>query len=97
SNLTGIFAGILVATFITFEAPLSGMSINPARTFASALPAQEWNGFWIYYLAPPLAMLLATEVYLNVTKRNPRKLCGKLCPNMETPCICTTCCCEGEM
>ena len=37
---TGLFAGALVATYITVEAPLSGMSMNPARTFASALPAQ---------------------------------------------------------
>src|SRR5258706_609083 len=28
---TGLFAGLLVATWITFEAPLSGMSMNPAR------------------------------------------------------------------
>jgi aquaporin Z len=29
---TGLFAGLLVATYITLEAPLSGMSMNPART-----------------------------------------------------------------
>src|SRR5262249_24756125 len=29
-RFTGIFAGLLVATFITFEAPISGMSMNPA-------------------------------------------------------------------
>jgi len=41
---TGVFAGILVATYITLEAPFSGM--NPARTL-SALPAQVWT-VWIY-------------------------------------------------
>lgn len=61
---TGFFAGTLVATYITLEAPLSGMSMNPARTFASALPAGVFNGFWIYFTAPPLGMLLAAEVYL---------------------------------
>jgi len=40
ARYTGLFAGALVATYITVEAPLSGMSMNPARTFASALPAQ---------------------------------------------------------
>src|SRR5882724_8401742 len=35
-NYTGIFAGILVAIFSAFEAPFSGMSMNPARSFASA-------------------------------------------------------------
>src|SRR5437667_5327906 len=37
---TGLCAGLLVAAYITFEAPLSGMSMNPARTLASALPAR---------------------------------------------------------
>jgi aquaporin Z len=37
---TGLFVGTLVATYITLEGPLSGMSMNPARTFGSALPAQ---------------------------------------------------------
>ena len=43
SRFTPLFAGTLVATFITFEAPLSGMSMNPARTFGSAFPAGEWT------------------------------------------------------
>lgn len=59
---TGVFAGILVATYITIEAPLSGMSMNPARTLASALPAQVWTAIWIYFIAPLLGMLLAAEV-----------------------------------
>src|SRR5262245_1483939 len=33
ARYTGVFAACLVAAFITFEAPLSGMSMNPARTF----------------------------------------------------------------
>jgi aquaporin Z len=61
---TGLFAGTLVATYISLEAPLSGMSMNPARTFASALPAQVWTGLWIYFTAPLVGMLLAAEVYL---------------------------------
>ncbi|MEO1654770.1 MAG: aquaporin [Bacteroidota bacterium] len=60
---TPIWAGILLTFFIALEAPYSGMSINPARTVASALPAQVWVGWWIYFLAPPLGMLLASEVY----------------------------------
>ncbi len=64
SNYTGLFASILVAIYITFEGPFSGMSINPARTFASALPAGVWDSFWIYLIAPPLGMLVAAEVYL---------------------------------
>ena len=62
-HLTGVAAGLLVATWITFEAPLSGMSMNPARTVASAVPAGAFAPLWIYFTAPPLGMLLAAETY----------------------------------
>lgn len=60
---TGVFAGTLVATYITFESPLSGMSMNPARTFGSAFGASVWMSLWIYFVAPPLGMLLAAEIF----------------------------------
>ncbi len=60
---TGVLAGVWLLIFIAFEAPYSGMSINPARTVASALPANVWTAVWIYFIAPPLGMLLAVEVY----------------------------------
>lgn len=61
---TGIFVGLLLVIFITFEAPFSGMSLNPARTFGSAFIAHVWSGFWVYLTAPTLGMLVAAEVYL---------------------------------
>ena len=64
SRFTGLFAGALVATYITLEAPFSGMSMNPARTVGSALSADVFNGLWIYFVAPPLGMLCAAELYL---------------------------------
>lgn len=91
SKYTGIFAGILVANYIIFAAPISGMSINPARTFSSGLPAQIWDSFWIYYFAPPLAMLIASEIYLRYPGK-PQTICCKLCPNNEQLCIATKCC-----
>ena len=65
ARFTGLFAGALVATYITFEAPLSGMSMNPARTFGSALAGHLWTGLWIYFTAPVLAMQLAAALYLR--------------------------------
>ena len=59
---TGIAAGGLVAGYITFESPVSGMSMNPARTLGSAIPAMHWDALWLYFTAPPLGMLLAAEV-----------------------------------
>ena len=61
SRFTGIFAACLVATFITFEAPISGMSMNPARTFASVTGTRVFDSLWIYFAAPPLGMLAAVE------------------------------------
>jgi aquaporin Z len=65
ARYTGVFAGALVATYITFESPLSGMSMNPARTFGSALIGHLWTGLWIYFTAPVLAMQFAALVYLR--------------------------------
>ncbi len=66
SRLTPYFAGALVAAFIALEAPLSGMSMNPARTFASAAIGGKWTSWWIYFTAPTLAMLAAAEVFVRV-------------------------------
>lgn len=62
---TPYVVGALYAIFITVEAPLSGMSINPARSLGSAVPAGYWHALWIYFLAPPLGMLAAGEVFLR--------------------------------
>ncbi len=91
-HLTGIFAGCLVAFYVVFAAPYSGFSMNPARSFASAFLANTWDFYWIYYFIPPLTMLFAAEVYLFLSRRSTKKLCGKLCPNDQTPCLCQNPC-----
>lgn len=83
---TGLFAGCLVATYISIEAPLSGMSMNPARTFASALPAHLWTSFWVYLTAPIIGMLLAAECYVRL-KGAPQVLCAKLHHQNDKRCI----------
>jgi len=61
--LTGLAAAACVFLFIVFVAPLSGMSLNPARSLASALAAREATALWIYFSAPPLGMLAAAAAY----------------------------------
>ena len=75
AGYTGFFAGLLVATYITIEAPFSGMSMNPARTFGSALPPMIWDGLWVYLTAPPLGMLFGAELYLWRKGRGAVKCC----------------------
>ena len=82
---TGAIAAVLVATFITIEAPLSGMSMNPARSLGPDVVGDTWRGLWIYFTAPPLGMLLAAETFVRVRGRLAVR-CAKL-HHDQGPCI----------
>jgi aquaporin Z len=86
AHFTGLFAGAMIATYIGLEAPYSGMSMNPARTFASALPAQIWTALWLYFTAPPLGMLLAAELYVRQYGIH-KVFCAKLHHHNDKRCI----------
>jgi aquaporin Z len=85
-RLTGLAAGLLVATFITVESPLSGMSMNPARTVASAVWALDGTALWLYFAAPLLGMLGAAQVHLWRRGREP-EACAKLHHQNDRLCI----------
>lgn len=82
----GLFAGLLVATYISVESPLSGMSMNPARSFASAFPAGIWTAFWIYLTAPVVGMQLGASLYAVVIGRRVPG-CAKLVHGARQRCI----------
>jgi aquaporin Z len=86
ARFTGLAAGCLVAGYITFESPLSGMSMNPARSFASAAPGMQWQNLWIYITAPLLGMLAGAHIFLVLTGAR-RKLCAKLLHPLGVRCI----------
>jgi aquaporin Z len=65
-KLVAPITGFLIAVYLIVETPYSGMSLNPARSFGSALAANEWRYLWIYFVAPPLAMLAAAEIFLRL-------------------------------
>ena len=83
---THYFAAILVAAYIAFESPLSGMSTNPARTFGPALYASYWHALWIYFLAPTLGMLAAAEAFL-LAREGEAPYCAKLHHHNDKRCI----------
>ena len=85
-NLTGLCAGFLVAVYIAVEAPISGMSMNPARSLASAVPAHYWIDLWIYFTAPIIGMLSAAELYLR-TNGAEQIGCAKLHHQNSERCI----------
>jgi aquaporin Z len=86
AGYTGCFVGALVAIYVLVEAPFSGMSMNPARTLGSACFAHVWTGWWIYFTAPPFAMLAAAELYVR-THGIHRVRCCKLHHASKERCI----------
>lgn len=77
ARYTGLCVGLMVATYITVEDPVSGMSMNPARSLGPAILAGDLRPLWIYFLAPPLGMLLGAELYVRTAGLH-RVFCGKL-------------------
>ena len=86
ARFTGLFAGVLVAAYISLEAPISGMSMNPARSLGSAVAAEVWTALWIYFTAPIFGMLLAAEAYRQI-RGDHRVLCAKLHHRNTARCI----------
>jgi len=83
---TGLIAGMMIAAYVTLEAPLSGFSMNPARTVASALPSDDWRGIWIYFTAPIIGMLGAVDAYRLIVHES-RVICAKLNHDTHRRCI----------
>ncbi len=65
---TRLIAACLVCMYVIIAGPLSGFGMNPARTFASALPANTWTAFWIYMIVPVSGMLSAAEFFLWISR-----------------------------
>lgn len=83
---TPYLAGLMVAIYIAVESPISGMSMNPARTFGSAVFSNTWAGWWVYFTAPPLAMLAAAELFVR-TRGLKHVLCAKFDHSGTARCI----------
>ena len=64
---TGLLAGVAIGAVIAFEAlfagPVSGASMNPARSLGPAIIAGEIHSLWVYLVAPVLGALLAVPFY----------------------------------
>ena len=85
ARYTSFLVGLLIALYVLFFAPISGFSINPARTTASAVFAHVWTAAWLYFVAPLLGMLSVAEVYVRLYGAA-GVLCAKLHPDPCYPC-----------
>ncbi len=83
------YSPIIVATmtvlYFTLFRPLSTYSVNPARSFSSALFAHLWQGMWIYFIAPSLGTITAIVLYKKVA--GPERLyCAKVFHDLRSTC-----------
>jgi len=58
-----IAIGGAVALDALFGGPLTGASMNPARSFGPALAAGEWGDFWVYVVGPVIGAALGASAY----------------------------------
>jgi aquaporin Z len=86
TRFTPWVAAFLVAAFISVESPLSGMSMNPARTLSSAFPSGIWTSLWVYFVAPAFAMVSAGQLYRHWRGAH-RVFCAKYHHHNDKRCI----------
>ena len=70
-QLAAIMIGATVMVNALWGGPISGASMNSARSFGPALVSGVWNGQWLYLVAPPLGAILGALVYQII--REPSK------------------------
>ena len=80
-----LFVAMITVSFAALGSSISGFSVNPARSFSSALFAWLWRGIWIYFAAPALGMLGAAAAYIRTMGPN-RVYCAKVFHDLQSPC-----------
>ncbi|MEM3406078.1 MAG: MIP family channel protein [Nitrososphaerota archaeon] len=62
-GFAGIIIGAVVASDIFVGGPLTGGSMNPARTFGPAIASGNWTAHWVYWIGPIAGGLIAALIY----------------------------------
>jgi aquaporin Z len=75
---TPLMVWLLVALMVWLESPISGTSLNPARSIGPALVSGTWHDQWIYLFAPVIGALLAVGAFRLLTSGERDVLTGKL-------------------
>ena len=61
--VAGMAIGGVIALEATFAGPISGASMNPARSLGPAVASMNFSALWIYLLGPALGALLAVPAW----------------------------------
>jgi aquaporin Z len=85
TRFTPVFVALLTVLYYGVSSSIAGYSINPARSFASALFAWVWRGIWIYFIAPVLGMLTAATIYVRIMGPN-SVYCAKIFHDLRSTC-----------
>jgi aquaporin Z len=75
---TPLMTWLLMTIMVWLGSPISGTSVNPARSFGPALVTWFWQDQWIYCLAPILGSLMAVGVFRQLSRGRRSILTGKL-------------------
>jgi MIP family channel proteins len=62
-SLAGVAIGLVITLDILMGGPLTGASMNPARTFGPALVSNFWNDHLVYWIGPLLGAAAASLLY----------------------------------
>jgi len=62
-GVAGLAVGLAVMGDALMGGPLTGASMNPARSFGPALASGVWDSHWLYWIGPLLGMTLAVSTY----------------------------------
>ena len=83
------FAAMAVGLTVGFCAlmggPITGASMNPARSFGPAVAEGLWRSHWIYWLAPVTAMMAAARTYEFLRAATPPPLPGDTVLGIQGP------------
>lgn len=66
-GFAGLAIGLTVGVEAAFMGPITGASMNPARSFAPAFVGVIWQHHWVYWVAPILGAQLAVIVYSQLS------------------------------
>jgi aquaporin NIP len=62
-EVAGLAVGFIVMVDALMGGPLTGASMNPARSFGPALATGQWASHWIYWVGPLVGMAIAVPTY----------------------------------